>query len=141
MPRLGDKADRTIDVAIGRRIKLRRRLLNLSQEQVAKKLGITFQQLQKYENGENRLVASRLYRLAFALRASVDYFFEDFPLPENVSLGLPSDDPRLSDESLSRQGVKLMRAFSRVSDPKMRRHIADLVAQMAESTLTSSDNK
>ncbi len=101
---------------------------------VAKELGITFQQLQKYENGSNRLVASRLYRLAFVLRASVEYFFADLRLPENTALEqFEQDDPAVSDESASRLSIKLMRAFSRIRDPRMRRHLVNLVDEMAKN--------
>ncbi|MEI9990565.1 MAG: helix-turn-helix transcriptional regulator [Rhizomicrobium sp.] len=137
MPKLKDRADRAIDEAIGRRIKLRRVILNLSQEAVAKELGITFQQLQKYENGSNRLVASRLYRLAFVLKTSAEYFFADLDLPQDAAF--ERDDSAVLDERTSRLSIKLMRAFARIHDPRIRRSLVNLVDEMAKSETDASD--
>jgi transcriptional regulator with XRE-family HTH domain len=122
-----------IDKAVGRRLRLRRLLLGLSQSKVAEQLDISFQQLQKYELGENRLGASYLYQLAFILNVPVDYFFGDLPQPPNTAPGGfgVGNAAALPDDALSREGVELMKAFSRITDARTRRSIADLVEQMA----------
>ncbi len=68
-----------VDVAIGRRVRVRRRQLNLTLEQLAEKLGVGFRQLQKYETGVNRMAAGTLFQIAVALETQVDHFFQDLP--------------------------------------------------------------
>ena len=124
--------EREIDVAIGRRVHLRRRLLRKSQTEVAEALGFSFQQLQKCEKGINAISASRLYRFAAVLDASIDYFYKDLPTPTPDTVHATPESIAL-DEALSRQGVKLMQAFARVRNPRTRRMIAEFVVQAAES--------
>ena len=78
--RLQEGAPNPVDVYVGQRIKLRRQILKLSQQQLAKKMGLTFQQIQKYEKGLNRVGASRLFDISRVLGVSMDFFFEDMPV-------------------------------------------------------------
>ncbi|HEY4944340.1 MAG TPA: helix-turn-helix transcriptional regulator [Rhizomicrobium sp.] len=132
MPRLNKAADREVDAAIGGRIKLRRKTLLLTQTEVGKHIGVTFQQLQKYENGTDRISASRLYRVSVLLRVPVDYFFEDIQeSPPSKGDAHDQSDVRKVDMTASRDGVKLLRAFSRIRGKKTRMYIADLIDELA----------
>jgi transcriptional regulator with XRE-family HTH domain len=132
MPRT--KEEREIDLVIGRRVHLRRRLLGISQSELSEPLGFTFQQLQKCEKAINAISASRLYRLAVGLNAPIDYFYEDLPPTTKTPHGIFDASESLTvQEALSRQGLKLMQAFARVRNPKTRRMIAELVVQAADS--------
>jgi len=103
-----------IDVHVGERVRARRLLAGLSQDAFASKLGVTFQQVQKYEKGANRISASRLYKMASILNVPVDYFFED--IGESA---LPS--------AMRREGLELVRAFNKVEPPRMRKQIVALL--------------
>lgn len=132
MPRQLRETNQNVYIAVGRRIKLRRHMLSLTQSEVAKQLGVTFQQLQKYENGTDRLSAGRLYDLSDILKAPVDYFFEDLrPAPGSEAEVVEQEDDRKIGLEKSRQGIKLLRAFAKLPDDKMRRHIASLVDELA----------
>ncbi len=113
-----------IDVHVGRRVRLRRTLLGLSQTQVAEPLGITFQQFQKYENGANRISASRLYQAARILDVPVLFFFDG--LDEGAEVSSP-DDIWLKTETL-----KFVRAYYRIGDPAARKGLRKLVQAMAD---------
>lgn len=117
------------DKHIGARIHLQRKARDISQEELSKFLGISFQQLQKYEKGTNRVTASRLLKIAQALGVPLSFFFE----------GL-SDDPRLSNETLaiqtfisSREGIDFAFAFNRIENPAMRRALLELARVAANS--------
>ncbi len=112
-----------IDVHVGRRVRQRRTLLGMSQTQVGEKLGITFQQFQKYEKGANRISASRLYQLTHILDVPALYFFDG--LDEGAEVSSP-DDIRLKTETL-----KLVRAYYRIGDPAARAGLRKLVQAMA----------
>ncbi len=112
-----------IDQRIGRRIRERRVVLGLSQAQLADGLGITFQQLQKYEKGHNRIAAGRLYGCAQLLDVPPEYFFE----------GL--EDSGTPDETRSDEAMKLTRAYYRINDPIKRLHVRKLVQALARSDI------
>jgi transcriptional regulator with XRE-family HTH domain len=125
-----------IDAHVGTRVRLRRMLLGMSQERLGEQLGLTFQQVQKYEKGVNRIGASRLFDMAQVLGVSIQYFYED--LPEQLASGsmAPGFAERPADsyaaEFLStRDGLELNRAFVRIQDPRVRRSIVDLVRALA----------
>ena len=126
--------DRTpLDAHIGRRIRLRRLLRKMSQGHLGELLGITFQQIQKYEKGANSISAGRLFDVARILGVPIDFFFEDFD--SNVSADGPTDgdDSPLVVEFLSRgEGLMLGLAFIRIRDVNVRRRILDLVRALAE---------
>ena len=132
MPKLTRGGDRSIEIALGRRMRLRRQMLKFSQTVVAKQLGVSFQQLQKYENGTDRISAGRLFEVASILRAPFDYFFEDLIKAPSTELEANEKfDLREHDFELTRRGMKLLRAFAKIRDDKTQKYIADLVDQLA----------
>ena len=105
------KRDQDIDLHIGRRLRARRRTLGLSQPQLAEAVGVKFQQIQKYECGEDRISAARLWALCQALKAPVDYFYEGLPTRSRT----PAIDPEFADEPASqREAVDLARSFEQL---------------------------
>ncbi|BCH20263.1 transcriptional regulator [Mesorhizobium sp. L-8-10] len=127
------KKPNPIDVHVGSRIRLRRNMLGMSQEKLGENLGITFQQIQKYEKGTNRVGASRLQAIASILSVPVSFFFEDAPGQIGEAKGLAEDATTFVVDFLnSTEGIQLNRAFARISQPKVRRKIIDLVKALAE---------
>lgn len=107
-------------------------LLGVSQERLGEQLGLTFQQVQKYEKGVNRIGASRLFDLSRVLSVPIDYFYEEAPGGAVSSTATPGMAERPSDTFMfeflnTREGLELNRAFARISDPKTRRAVVDLV--------------
>ena len=126
------------DTHVGSRIRLRRNMLGMSQEKLGENLGITFQQIQKYEKGANRVGASRLQAIATILGVPVAFFFEDLPGQEAVgNRGFAEDAAAVSalDFCTSAEGLQLNRAFVKISDMKVRRRIIDLVKSLASDGL------
>lgn len=125
-----------IDLTIGSRLRLRRLAMGFSQETLARALGITFQQIQKYERGTNRIFASRLFHLAQVLRVPVSYFFqgltpEGTETPDGAKAAPPAEES--VQDLLSRSDtLKLIQAFNRISDPIVRRQIYALVKSVGE---------
>jgi transcriptional regulator with XRE-family HTH domain len=127
------KKPNPIDIHVGGRIRLRRNMLGLSQEKLGENLGITFQQIQKYEKGTNRVGASRLQAIASILEVPVAFFFEDAPGgPGAEGLSEESQTTYVVDFLSSTEGLRLNRAFVRISDPKVRTKIIDLVRALAD---------
>lgn len=122
------------DIHVGGRIRLRRNMLGMSQEKLGESLGITFQQIQKYEKGTNRVGASRLQAIASILGVPPAFFFEELAGQEPAARGFAEDGPAGFDISFctSPEGLQLNRAFVRISDMKIRRRIIDLVKTLAE---------
>ena len=130
------KIPNPIDLHVGSRVRMRRMLLGLSQEKLGEALGVTFQQVQKYEKGMNRIGASRLQDIAKILDAPPSFFFEDAPtatgeiqpgFAEGKSAGFVV-------EFLSTvEGLQLNKAFATIKDPKVRKRIVDLVVAIAAS--------
>lgn len=120
-----------IDRYVGIRIRLRRRVIQMSQQELAARLGITFQQLQKYENGQNRVGAGRLFELARALNVSVGYFFEDFDPNFDPNERKDDEADAISEFISSREGVDLARAFNDIDDPKVRRDLLNLAGTLS----------
>jgi transcriptional regulator with XRE-family HTH domain len=126
------KKPNPIDVHVGGRIRLRRNMLGMSQERLGENLGITFQQIQKYEKGTNRVGASRLQAIAHILGVPVAFFFEDAPGREHAP-GLSEDSADyVAEIPNTAEGMQLNRAFVRISDAKVRRRILDLVKTLSE---------
>lgn len=122
------------DIHVGSRIRLRRNMLGISQERLGESLGITFQQIQKYEKGTNRVGASRLQAIASILSVPVAFFFEDAPgteTGEQRGLSEDSSTTYVVDFLNSTEGLQLNRAFVRIADSKVRRRIVDLVKTLA----------
>lgn len=132
-----------IDAHVGGRVRLRRMLLGMSQERLAEKLGLTFQQVQKYEKGINRIGASRLYELSQLLGVGVDFFYEEAPVSGGAMAPAPgfadtAGENYIVDFLNSREGLDLNRAFTRITDPKVRRSIIDLVRSLADEDSPAS---
>jgi transcriptional regulator with XRE-family HTH domain len=128
------KQPNPIDIHVGSRVRLRRMMLSMSQEKLGESLGITFQQIQKYEKGTNRIGASRLQHIARVLSVPVAFFFEDAPgLPADAPTGMGEQNQTsyVVDFLSSSEGIQLNKAFVRIKDPKMRRRVIDLVRSMA----------
>ncbi|MEO0542291.1 MAG: helix-turn-helix domain-containing protein [Pseudomonadota bacterium] len=128
------KQPNPIDVHVGTRIRLRRTMISMSQEKLGEALGITFQQVQKYEKGTNRVGASRLQNIAGILNVPVSFFFEDAP-GETASAQnemAESGSNYVVSFLSSSEGLQLNRAFVKISDPKVRRKIIDLVKSLAD---------
>ncbi len=151
----GDKESRPspIDVHVGSRIRLRRTLMGLSQERLGEALGLTFQQVQKYERGVNRVGASRLFDLSRVLDVPISFFFDDMPEPltgayggqsagvggrrtyafsePQEGYGATADDPMNRRETLD-----LVRAYYRITDSAVRKRVLDLVKSLAPEPTT-----
>ena len=119
-----------VDTHVGARLRLRRTLMGMSQTELAKAVGLTFQQVQKYESGANRISASRLYHIAEALDVPVSFFFDDMPR-SGGPLGLHEDSQAFSAPESGREGLEMMRNYHRISDEAVRRSVYDLTKSLA----------
>jgi transcriptional regulator with XRE-family HTH domain len=124
-----------VDVHVGSRVRLRRTLLGMSQERLGDALGLTFQQVQKYERGANRIGASRLHELSRVLDVPVAYFFEEMASggtarPSGLGEGAPAEFER--DPMTKRETLELVRAYNKISDAHLRRRIFELVKAAAK---------
>jgi transcriptional regulator with XRE-family HTH domain len=130
----GSRRANPIDVHVGSRVRLRRMLLGNTQEKLADHQGLTFQQIHKNEKGINRIGASRLYDLSKVLSVPVQFFYEELAVADRSAAEGFAERPAESYavEFLgSREGLELNKAFARISDPKVRRSIVDLVRAFA----------
>jgi len=125
------------DKYVGSRVRMRRLMLHMSQERLADQLGLTFQQVQKYEKGTNRIGASRLQQISHILQVPVSFFFEGAPTNANATrvddISEAPSPAYVSDFLATSDGLALTKAFMRISDSKLRRRIVDLVEQIAVS--------
>jgi transcriptional regulator with XRE-family HTH domain len=133
---MAKKAPNPIDRYVGSRVRMRRMMLGMSQEKLGNALGLTFQQVQKYEKGTNRIGASRLQQISNILQVPVSFFFDGAPdigtRPNELS---EAPSPLyVADFLATSDGLALTRAFMRISDSKLRRKIVELVEQMAGGT-------
>lgn len=133
-----------IDVHVGTRVRLRRTLLGMSQERLGEALGLTFQQVQKYERGVNRVGASRLFDLSRVLDVPISFFFDDMPESLSVAFGGQPSGRRVAgfadtqdgfaDDTLNRrETLELVRAYYRITDPAVRKRVFDLIKSMGPS--------
>src|ERR1700760_328683 len=130
---MSTKAPNPVDRYVGSRVRMRRIMLGMSQEKLGEALGLTFQQVQKYEKGTNRVGASRIQQIAEILQVPVSFLFEGGPTGTAKVEGM-SEGPSpsyVSDFLATSEGLSLTRAFTRISDSKLRRSIVDLVEQIA----------
>jgi transcriptional regulator with XRE-family HTH domain len=131
---MAKKAPNPTDKHVGARVRMRRMMISMSQEKLGDALGLTFQQVQKYEKGANRIGASRLQQIAHILQVPVSFFFEGAP---NLSGGpgegfAEAPSPAyVSDFLATSDGLALTKAFMAIKDGKLRRRIVDLVEQIA----------
>ena len=136
-----------IDVHVGNRIRLRRTLLGLSQEKMASLLGLTFQQVQKYERGMNRVGASRLWDISKVLEVPIGFFYEDmdkevakqsprmFSIPDSQPLALEEEQAKFDDDPMNRQEtIELVRAYYKIPNRKAAKYVHDLIIALSKST-------
>ncbi|QNL19847.1 helix-turn-helix transcriptional regulator [Hyphobacterium sp. CCMP332] len=122
----------SIDAHVGSRVRLRRQLMKMSQEKLGDELGVTFQQVQKYERGANRIGASRLFSLANVLDVPVNFFFDGLTGVAATGVAETEQSPIVYDFIQSPDGVALAEAFSRIKTPKVRRRVLELVRSLAD---------
>ncbi len=123
-----------IDVHVGSRVRLRRTLLGMSQEKLGQALGLTFQQIQKYERGVNRIGSSRLYQLSQILDVPVSFFFDDMPAANASPASGLAETPQAPlerDPMVKRETLELVRAYYRIRDPNARKRIFELTKAVA----------
>ena len=121
-----------IDAQVGNRVRLRRMLIGMSQERLGELLGLTFQQVQKYEKGVNRIGAGRLFEVARILGVPIDYFYEGVAPQAGSGFAENEASPPVMEFVSSGEGLQLSLAFMKIKDPKLRKRVLDLVKQMAE---------
>jgi transcriptional regulator with XRE-family HTH domain len=121
-----------VDAHVGARIRLRRKLLGLSQQQLAEKLGLTFQQVQKYERGVNRVSASKLYETAQVLSAPVTHFFEGLEGEPSFE-GAADGEAAVTAFLMTPEGLELATLFPRIPRGRMRHQVLELVRTLSES--------
>ncbi len=129
------KQSHPVDIHVGKKLRSRRSLLGLSQDALAQKMGITFQQIQKYERGVNRIGSSRLYEFSNHLNTNVDYFFEDY---DNASSGLAENKNSFDSAEIensakgnSKETLALIKAYYEIKEPKVRKRVLALVKSMS----------
>ena len=127
--RQAKKIPHATDIHVGSQVRLHRMMLGVTQKKLAKQLGITFQQVQKYEKGTNRVSASRIQKISDVLAVPIPTFFQKAP-PKGANGEPPSESSATEFVSTS-QGVKLTRAFVRIKDERLRRSIIALVEALA----------
>ena len=129
-----------VDIHVGKRVKLRRTLLHISQEQLASDIGVTFQQVQKYESGHNRVSASRLFDISRVLNCPISYFFEDIG-PETTGdratpgarEGLAEENQEFGSDPMQRtETLELVRAYWRLHNPELRTNVLSLLNNISK---------
>jgi transcriptional regulator with XRE-family HTH domain len=129
---VAQKSPNAIEKHVGSRVRMRRMVLGMTQEKLGDGLGLTFQQVQKYEKGANRIGASRLQHIAHILHAPISFFFEGSPRATGAPTGMgaaPSPD-YVTDFLATADGLALTKAFMRIKNAKLKRCIVDLVEQI-----------
>jgi transcriptional regulator with XRE-family HTH domain len=138
---MAGKKPNPVDAHVGSRVRLRRMLLGMSQERLGESMGLTFQQVQKYEKGVNRIGASRLFQISKILDVPVQFFFEEAPYAGDGSrapgLAEPDSEAFILEFLNSREGLELNRAFVKIADPKVRKSVVDLVRALSSSDRTA----
>ena len=125
-----------MDVYVGGRLRQRRTMLGMSQEKLGEALGLTFQQVQKYERGANRIGASRLHHISEVLDVPINYFFEDISpslTKKRGKMALAEAQAKYDDDPMAkRETLELVRSYYKIKDPKLRRRIFDLIKQLGK---------
>ncbi len=126
-----------VDIHVGKRVRLRRTLLGLSQKKLGEAIGLTFQQIQKYERGANRIGSSRLYQLARVLDVPVSYFFDKLPLQARAQgapgLGEAAAAAYRHEPLAKRETLELVRAYYRITEPELRKRVFELMKALAQA--------
>jgi transcriptional regulator with XRE-family HTH domain len=129
---MAKKTPNPIDMHVGSLVRMRRLMLGMSQEKLGDALDLTFQQVQKYEKGTNRISASRLQQISNILQVPVSFFFKGAPnMPGHSGMGEAPSPAYVSDFLATSDGLSLIKAFTRIKNKKLRRRIVDLVEQLA----------
>ncbi|MDP6351923.1 MAG: helix-turn-helix transcriptional regulator [Alphaproteobacteria bacterium] len=125
-----------VDVHVGSRIRLRRTLLGMSQEKLGTAIGLTFQQVQKYERGTNRVGSSRLFQLSKVLNVPVSFFFDDMPAEVSGPKGhlQEASEPFADNPLTKRETLELVRAYHRIATAPVRKRVFELVKSLADLT-------
>ena len=137
---MAGKKPNPVDTHVGSRVRLRRLLLGMSQERLGDAMGLTFQQVQKYEKGVNRIGASRLFHISRILDVPVQFFFEEAPQTDGAAvagMAEPESETFILEFLNSREGLELNRAFVKIGDPKVRKSVVDLVRALRANSGTS----
>ncbi len=122
-----------VDIHVGKRLRLRRTILGLSQEAIGNAIGVTFQQVQKYERGVNRMGSSRLFDFSKLLSVPVSYFFDEMEKTSVGATGVAEDAPAFEhDRMSSRETLEMMRAYYRIEDAHVRKRVFELIKTLAE---------
>ena len=136
---MNDKKPHPIDVHVGNRVRLRRSILGMSQNELGAALGLTFQQIQKYEKGVNRIGASRVFEISRILDVPIQFLFDDYEGNGLADFGFAEghadgahDGTALLDLLKTPEGVQLCRHFAEIKDAKIRKRVLDLVKTLAE---------
>jgi transcriptional regulator with XRE-family HTH domain len=129
-----------VDVHVGARLRQRRTLLGMSQEKLAQAFGVSFQQVQKYERGANRISASRLHLLTRVLDVPITYFFEGLPATVQERNAPPPEDSGTPDRMTSRETLELVRAYYRISDAGVRKRLVDLARALGRGEEESEES-
>ncbi|MFT4095509.1 MAG: helix-turn-helix transcriptional regulator [Rhodoblastus sp.] len=130
-----DQQPTVIDTHVGNRIRLRRSFLRVSQEKLGEHLGVSFQQVQKYEKGSNRIGAGQLFQIAKFLKVDPGYFYEGLPAATAADQGFAERQSEIPSAGIedTTDGIALNRAFARIKSSKLRRRLIDLVTTIADS--------
>jgi len=144
--RVDDNEPNPVDVHVGKRIRLRRTILHITQQQMAEMLGLTFQQVQKYEKGMNRVGASRLWDISKVLEVPMGFFFEDMdnnvvqksPMMLNSkwdkAFNVEENHPFDDDPMKKAETLELVRAYYKIPNRKIAKHLFDLIVSLSKST-------
>lgn len=125
------KAPNDVDRHVGGRVRMRRILVSMSQEKLGEALGITFQQVQKYEKGVNRISASRLQQIADKLGVTIDYFYQGMSKSEGADGFAETTAPLYEAELMSAEGLRLLKAFTSIPSPEVRRKLLELAQSLS----------
>jgi transcriptional regulator with XRE-family HTH domain len=133
----GSRSPNPVDLHVGGRIRMKRKVLGVSQERLAEALGLTFQQVQKYERGANRVSASKLYEIARFLNAPVSYFFEGLADPTSNDPGDQGEGPEqfVHDFLMTPEGLELAATFPKIRKGRIRRRVLELVRTLADEDI------
>lgn len=135
------RAANPVDVHVGMRLRLRRQVLKMSQERLGNKLGVTFQQIQKYERGSNRVGASRLWKISQVLNVDVGFFFDGLEEEGSISEFAADDQlPIVYDFIKSTDGVALAKAVSQINNKAVRRQVLELARALSKASIDKEDN-
>jgi len=131
-----EKKPHPIDTHVGGRVRLRRTMLGMSQDKLADSLGLTFQQIQKYEKGVNRIGASRVFEISRVLGVPIQFFYDDYDADTGRSYGFaeagPDDGAAMMELLSTPEGVQLCKHFASIRDPKIRKRVLELVKSLSD---------